>query len=81
MSIALATNGRLWPVARIIREQFQDITVIVVDPVEINMVMEDVTEIAVTVSTDEIVTTVELVDSATGEVIVSDISGNTEGCS
>ena len=54
MSISLATMGRLWPKAAIIREQFSEIAVEVEDLVEIEVEVETVSEItAVVVATCE----------------------------
>ena len=82
MSIAIATMGRLIPQSRVIREQFSKVSVAISDAVEVSIELEEVEAISVTVSSEDIVATVQLVDSATGVVLeVDEISGSTEGCS
>lgn len=82
MSIALATKGRLYPARGrlVIREQFSDISVNIEDPILITMEMVDVSTIEAVVSSEGLSVEIQLMDSVTGDIIETDIAGETEGC-
>lgn len=73
MSIALATKGRLWPVSVVIREQFHDIAVDVVDPVVLAVVIEDESLVSNLV-VDDTVVEVMTIDTISGVVVDDNVS-------
>lgn len=82
MSIALATKGRLWPSGGtvVVREHYVDLLSTIVDPIDVTVAMEDVSEVSVTLETVDVSATVEVVDTVTGSTVVGDLTGSTEGC-
>lgn len=71
MSIALVTKGRLWPAGdcRTIREQFTDIHAVITDPYAVRAIVDDVTKVSFSVSTDAISVRVKVEDEVTIEVL------------
>ncbi len=79
MSISLATMGRLWPRANIIREQYVNLIVSVSDPTEVilEMVDSNVAEVCVVVSDNVISSSVEEIDTTVEASVDTD---DIEGC-
>lgn len=82
MSMAMVTRGRLWPVGQLfIREQFVDIQTEIVDPQQMDVIVQDVTDLESDMNTaTAILVEIERVETESDIQTVVDVETEIKEC-